>query len=182
MNTVTLIVKPFDLLAELEPIYVLGDFALEEAARGFILSPAKKLESGSWKKQGLPLYGHRVKYQTFFKLPESRPPADFYLRLPDWRGALAEVVVNGEKAGFIISQYDCLSFGSRLKTGLNEISVIIYGTLKNTLGPHHLNPPPGQAWPGAFQRAPEGGQPAGSEYNNQDYGLVGEIVIGRLKK
>lgn len=182
VNTVTLIVKPFDLLAELEPIYVLGDFALEEAARGFILSPAKKLESGSWKKQGLPLYGHRVKYQTFFKLPESQPPADFYLRLPDWRGALAEVVVNGEKAGFIISQYDCLSFGSRLKTGLNEISVIIYGTLKNTLGPHHLNPPPGQAWPGAFQRAPEGGQPAGSEYNNQDYGLVGEIVIGRLKK
>lgn len=180
-NTVTLIAKPFDLLAELEPIYVLGNFSLEAANRGFILSPTRKLEPGSWKEQGLPLYGQRVEYQTFFKLSEPQPSADFYLHLPDWLGALAEVVINGEKAGYIIGRHDYLPLRSKLKTGLNQISVIIYGTLKNTLGPHHLNPPAGQAWPAAFQRAPEGGQPAGSEYNNEDYGLAGEMVIIRLK-
>ncbi|HRD02315.1 MAG TPA: glycosyl hydrolase [Candidatus Saccharicenans sp.] len=182
LNTVTLIVKPFDLLAELEPIYILGDFSLEEATRGFILSPAKKLEPGSWKKQGLPLYGHRVEYQTNFKLSDTELAASgFSLSLPDWQGALAEVLINGESAGFIIGQYDCLLLGSKLKTGLNQISVIIYGTLKNTLGPHHLNPPAGQAWPGSFQRAPEGGQPTGSEYNVRDYGLSGEIILSSRK-
>jgi len=182
-NTITLMAKPFDLLAELEAVYVLGNFSLEEARQGFILTPARALQAGSWKKQGLPFYGHRVEYLANFKLPASELAAsDFSLSLPDWQGALAEIVVNGDKAGFILSQYESLPLGNRLRVGDNQLSVIIYGTLKNTLGPHHLNPPVGQAWPGSFQRAPEGGQPGGSEYNVRDYGLAGDIIISRIEK
>ncbi|MDD8020312.1 MAG: glycosyl hydrolase [Acidobacteriota bacterium] len=181
-NTITLMVKPFDLLAELEPVYVLGNFSLEEAPQGFVLSPAKQLRPGFWKKQGLPLYGHRVEYRTTLKISETeQQTAGFLLSLPDWQGAVAEILVNGESAGFIMGQYESLPLGVRLKAGDNQLSVIIYGTLKNTLGPHHLNPPAGQAWPGSFQRGPEGGQPGGSEYNVRDYGLAGDIIISRKK-
>lgn len=181
-NTITLMAKPFDLLAELEPVYVLGDFCLEEARQGFILTPARALQPGSWRKQGLPFYGHRVEYLTNFKLSASELAAsDYSLSLPAWQGALAEIVVNGEKAGFILSQYESLPLAGKLKAGDNQLSVIIYGTLKNTLGPHHLNPPAGQAWPGSFQRGPEGGQPGGSEYNVRDYGLAGDIIISRIE-
>jgi len=53
LNTVSLIVSPFDLLAELEPVYVLGNFALQPVGRGFLMTPAREMALGSWKDQGL---------------------------------------------------------------------------------------------------------------------------------
>ena len=178
LNTVSLVVNPFNLLAELEPVYVLGNFALEPASRGFLLTSARELATGSWKDQGLIFYGHRVAYESSLEVsPQELEEHDFIFRPGRFKGALAELVINGQPAGYLLSPGDTLNISSRLRPGVNELSLVIYGTLKNTLGPHHLNPPTGRAWPGSFQRAPEGGQPAGSEYNVLDYGLYNFLII-----
>lgn len=178
LNTVSLVVSPFNLLAELEPIYVLGNFALEPQGRGFLLTPARELTMGSWKNQGLIFYGHRVAYEAGLEVsPQELEDNDFMFRTGCFEGALTELMVNGQPAGYLLSPQDTLNITSWLRPGVNELSLVVYGTLKNTLGPHHLNPPTGRAWPGSFQRAPEGGQPAGSEYNVLDYGLYDFLII-----
>jgi len=183
LNTVSLVVSPFDLLAELEPIYVLGDFSLEPLNRGFLITPVTRLQLGPWKSQGLIFYGQRLAYFSKLKVEaEELQNKVFILKTGSWHGALAELTVNGQKAGYFLSPEDSVEITSWLRPGLNELSLIIYGTLKNTLGPHHFNPPPGRAWPGSFQRAPEGGQPAGSEYNVLDYGLADFIIIEKYRK
>lgn len=182
LNIVSLIVQPFDLLAELEPVYLLGNFSVEPAARGFLVTPAKELKVGSWRTQGLPFYGQRVAYVFPLEVTgKEKNSQNFFLKTGSWRGALAEVLINESPAGYLLSPYDELEISSQLKEGRNEITLIIYGTLKNTLGPHHLNPPPGRAWPVSFQQAPPGGQPAGNEYNFLDYGLEDVIIIEKSK-
>lgn len=182
-NTVSLVVNPFNLLAELEPVYVLGNFALEPAGRGFLLTPARELSTGSWKDQGLIFYGHRVAYESSLEVsPPELEENDFIFRTGRFEGALAELLINGQPAGYLLSPHETLNITSGLRPGINELSLVVYGTLKNTLGPHHLSPPTGRAWPGSFQRAPEGGQPAGSEYNVLDYGLYDFLIIEKKHK
>ena len=65
--------------------------------------------------------------------------------------------------------------------GLNRVSVVVCGTLKNTLGPHHNNPSPGTAWPSQFQRGAEGGRPPGKDYSLLDYGLMQDFLLVHWK-
>ena len=67
-------------------------------------------------------------------------PGRFAVRLPDWYGSVAKVVVNGKLAGFVDAPpWDC-DVTKWVKRGKNEVDVTVIGTLKNTLGPHHGNP------------------------------------------
>jgi hypothetical protein len=59
-----------------------------------------------------------------------------------------------------------------MTAGMNTIEVVVIGTLKNTLGPHHGNPSLGTAWPSMFHRAPNPGPPPGNQYHNVGYGLL----------
>ena len=63
-----------------------------------------------------------------------------------------------------------------LKKGNNEVEVIIYGSLKNLLGPHHFVKREGIAKPWSFKFAPEE-QPAGTDYHLLDYGLMEDFSI-----
>ncbi len=53
----------------------------------------------------------------------------------------------------------------------------VFGTLKNTLGPHHNNPSLGTAWPGMFQKGAAGGYPPGSAYSVVGYGLFDDFKL-----
>ncbi len=66
---------------------------------------------------------------------------------------------------------------SLIKPGTNNIEVIVIGTLKNTLGPHHAGQVVGAAWPNMFQRGPETGPPPGSRYHTIGYGLFEPLVL-----
>ena len=56
-NTVELSVSPMSIYAEIAPVYLFGDFALESAGAGWIVrESAGKPALGSWKRQGLPFY------------------------------------------------------------------------------------------------------------------------------
>jgi len=92
---------------------------------------------------------------------------------------LARVRVNGRLAGRIVAPpWEC-ELTPWMRPGANRIAVEIVGTLKNTLGPHHGNPPLGSAWPGMFRRGPQSGPPPGREYHTVAYGLFAPPILER---
>ena len=179
-NRLKVTARPFSIHAELEPVYILGDFRLWPEARGFSLAPAAPLTKGPWVAQGLPFYAAGVAYEQEFEIPGSAAnPGRFTVRLDGWRGAVAEVLLNGRHAGLIAFPPYELDLGEPPASGRAAITAVVYGTLKNTLGPHHGNPDLGRAWPGSFQKGAAGGPPSGASYSLVDYGLFGDIKLTR---
>jgi alpha-L-rhamnosidase len=128
-----------------------------------------------WRQQGHPFYAADVSYRQRFDL--GKPKGTYTVSLPDWRGSVARVDVNGECAGHIVAPpWEC-DVTDHLQRGDNEIDVVVIGTLKNTLGPHHSGAGLGSAWPGMFHRGPETGPPPGQQYAGVDYGLFEPFVL-----
>lgn len=177
-NRILLKSSPFTIHTEIQPIFILGDFALEGRDKGFGMTSAVPLKMGSWADQGMPFYGEKIAYSSKYQLSaaELKKPKAF-VRLGKWSGVVAEVKVNGKKAGLIGFDPFELDVRQYLKPGVNEVSVIVCGSLKNTLGPHHNNPQLGRAWPGAFQQGAKDGRPAGSKYHVVGYGLQDNFVL-----
>ena len=181
-NTITVRARPFTIHSELEPIYLLGDFRLVAAARGFELRPPAPLAAGSWKAQGWPFYGAGVRYRKTVVVPPPEAGAAAYrLRLGSWLGATAEVYVGGKRVGTAAFAPHEVDLTAALVPGPNEVSVVVYGTLRNTLGPLHNDPPLGRAWPGAFQQGAKGGPPPGAAYSSVDYGLFEDFKVQRVR-
>ncbi len=176
-NKITLKARPFTIHSELEPVYLLGGFRLAAAARGFEIRPPAPLAAGAWNAQGWPFYGAGVRYARTFDLPADGAAAAYKLRLGAWLGATAEVYVGAKRAGTAAFPPYEVDLTGALAPGRNEVSVVVYGTLRNTLGPFHNGPPLGRAWPGSFQQGAKGGLPPGSEYSSVGYGLFGDLAI-----
>jgi hypothetical protein len=122
-----------------------------------------------WNEQGHPFYAHGVAYRRQF--PAEKLEGRYFVSVPSWYGSVAKVNVNGKLAGTLVSPpWEC-EVTRQLAPGNNTIEVVVIGTLKNTLGPHHGNPPLGSAWPGMFQNGPKDGPPPGAEYATVGYGL-----------
>ena len=69
-NTITLKVSPMKIHAEIEPVYLTGDFSVRSADKGWTLeAPVKTLTAGSWKEQGLPFYSWGSHVQQRFYQP-----------------------------------------------------------------------------------------------------------------
>jgi hypothetical protein len=179
-NAVTIMASPFTIYHELEPAYLLGAFTLKETGSGFVVTggsePALKL--GSWKKQGYPFYAAGVCYKQTFHI--KRPAGRYLVELDKWYGSVAEVIVNGKSAGHIAYKPWQCDVTDLIKQGANAVEVLVIGTLKNTLGPHHAGKGLGSAWPGMFQKGPETGPPAGKDYHTVDYGLFRPFVLKEI--
>jgi len=125
-----------------------------------------------WHRQGMPFYAGKVEYSRSFDIEKT--DGKFSVKLPDspngWYGATARIFVNGKDAGFIVSAPWTVDVTKFVKSGKNDVSVQVYGTPKNLLGPHHAGKLRGSAWPSAFQRGPDK-QPAGTAYDVIGYGL-----------
>ncbi len=192
-NEVTIKATPMTMFHELECAYVLGDFDLKATDHGFVIVPSAPLKLGKWNELGAPFYAQGVAYTQKFDVPatpksEKEPtagaePGRYRVRLPSWYGSVAKVAVNGEPAGYIFSQpYEC-DVDKLIKPGQsNVIEVTVIGTLKNTLGPHHGNPPLGTAWPAMWRKAPNPGPPPGQEYSNVGYGLFEPFVLINVRE
>jgi len=182
-NSITLKSSPYTIFTELEPVYLLGDFMLEAQKKGFALVPGKKLALGTWDKQGMPFYAAGVSCEGTFVISSfEKEKIRYYLKLGKWNGSLAEVRVGDRAAGYIAFEPYELDITDFLAPGPNKVEVIVYGTLKNTLGPHHNNPRLGMAWPGSFQKGAEGGYAPGSEYSMVGYGLLEGFKLRALRK
>ncbi|MBI2946263.1 MAG: DUF5010 domain-containing protein [Verrucomicrobia bacterium] len=177
-NQITIKAAPFTIYHELEPAYLLGDFALRAVEHGFVIVADASLHLGRWNEQGHPFYGAGVACREQFDLAELN--GQYLATLPAWYGSVAKVIVNGKTAGYIASRPWQCDVSRWLRPGLNSVEVVVIGTLKNTLGPHHGKPALGTAWPGMFQKAPNPGPPAGSEYSTVGYGLFGPFVLKQV--
>jgi hypothetical protein len=177
-NTVTIKASPFSMFCELAAAYIIGDFSLRPAEGGFVITPPEKLEPGPWNEQGMPLYSHGVSYKQSFTVGSSS--GRYFVRLAGWNGSVAEVSANGREAGYIWHRPCEIDVTDYIKAGDNEIEVVVYGTLKNTLGPHHTDPK-GKVNPNRFREAPETGPPAGEKYMTIGYGLFEPFELIRLE-
>lgn len=175
-NTVTIKASPFTIYHELEAAYLIGDFRLRPVDSGFVVIPDAPLTLGSpWNAQGHPFYAAGVNYSQSFEIKE--PSGKYFVKLPDWYGSVAHATVNGKPAGNIAYRPWRLDITEFLEPGTNSIEVTVIGTLKNTLGPHHVGPTAGAAWPNMFQRAPETGPPPGDKYDTIAYGLFESFTL-----
>jgi len=174
-NAVTLKAAPFTIYHEIESAYVIGDFTLKASDKGFVIVPEQPLGLGPWNTQGAPLYGGGVSYTVTYEIPS--PAGRYHLALPKWYGSVAKVLVNDKPAGWIAYAPWQLDVTECIQPGSNSIEVVVIGTLKNTLGPHHGGHALGSAWPGMFQKGPIPGPPPGAKYATVGYGLFEPFVL-----
>ena len=173
-NNIRLKVNPMSILAELQPVYLTGNFSLKNAARGWNIVPVEPLSLGSWKESGYPFFSDRVMYTRNHSFPEV--PERAVVELGKWKGTVAEVKVNDHFAGVIQQPTYQADITDWLVTGENKVEVTVYGSNKNLLGPHHSVTLRGIVRPGDFLSAPDI-QPAGEEYDLLDYGLMEDFRI-----
>jgi hypothetical protein len=81
-----------------------------------------------------------------------------------------QVRVNGRDAGIIAWSPGDLDISPCISDGFNRIELVVYGTLKNLLGPHHNVNRRGIVTPWSFKYAPEH-QPPGGSYDLESYGM-----------
>ncbi len=147
---------------EIESVYIVGDFSVNgrftgENPHSILLEPRKlpkfdcavlvedsialgnpgKLEFGNVSVQGLPFYAGRVKYK--FRLPEFKLAKNekAIIKLDRLDTSVAEVVVDGKRAGAIFCAPYELDISSAAKSG-SEVDIILYANMRNLLGPSHL--------------------------------------------
>lgn len=168
-NTLTLKALRMNVFAEVMPVYLLGDFLVTPAKKGFEISKGDITDLGSWRSAGLPFYSQKVAYSQTFNVKKGDAGA-YKVRLQSWNGSLAEVWVNGKSAGLIAWQPYEQDVTPLLKEGDNEVTVKVIGSLKNTFGFFYND---NNSWifgPHSWNYAPEK-VPAASEYFLMDYGL-----------
>ncbi|NCB08328.1 MAG: hypothetical protein EOM73_09215 [Bacteroidia bacterium] len=175
-NEVVVTASPFSMYCETEPVYLLGNFAVLPQEKGWKLANARTLATGTWKNQGMPFYGQTVSYT---KKVQVKVESRFLIELPEWKGTVAEVLVDGKHQGIIFLKPYELEVS--IPYGIHEITVNITGSNKNTLGPHHNFKTPGIVAPGTFRSAPQI-QPSGENYDLLDYGLMQDFVVYKLEK
>lgn len=176
-NTIALSVDPMRIYAEIESIYILGDFNLQSANKGWRIVAPGPLNFGAWNLQGLPMYGHDITYQKNLKLTDIN--ANYVVQLGEWAGTVAVVRVNGKEAGIITSEPDNLNITKHLKPGDNIVEVKVIGSLKNLLGPHHNSPEPGMVGPDHWRVK---SYPPGDHYETLPYGLMEDFKVIKYPK
>lgn len=148
--------------------------------RAVFLVDGSGLGAAGWNRQGHPFYAAGVAYLQRFETPE--PSGRYRVELPAWYGSVAKVIVNGNPAGYIAYRPWHCDVTESIRPGTNTIQVVVIGTLKNTLGPHHAGAVRGFASPQIFNRAPAVGPPPGREYDTIGYGLFEPFVLRHVAR
>ncbi|MFL7807874.1 MAG: hypothetical protein AB8I80_04560, partial [Anaerolineae bacterium] len=169
-NVLSLEARPFHVLCEIMPVYLIGDFGLAAAARGFQVGAPVELGLGDWATQGMPFYPDAVRYAFRFELPQE---TQLVLRLPEWQGSVAVVQLDGQEAGTIRTVPFELVLPARVSPGLHELSIDVLGNMRNMMGPHFDDGLPiASSW---FRCPPH--MPPGGTYRIQPSGLLNMPVL-----
>jgi hypothetical protein len=177
-NVILLKADKMSVHAEIMPVYVVGEFLVKPLKQGFEISTGKLSNWGSWQDQGYPFYSQKVSYKQTFNLEGNH--SDYFLKLNKWNGTLAEVKVNGKKAGIIAWEPYQLNIGSFLKEGRNDVTVTVVGSLKNTFGYFYTKNNSSINGPWAWNSAPDN-IPSINQYFLMDYGLFEPFSLIEIK-
>jgi len=93
---------------------------------------------------------------------------------------VAELVVNKQRAALLLNDLEKTDISSLVTDGENTLSLIVCGSLRNLLGPHHDAKATGSTWPAMFWKSPATGQPPGNQYFTLDYGLMEPFELNIL--
>lgn len=173
-NVVDLHIPHMSVFAEISDAFICGDFSVVPCSDGWGIAPSSALGKGWWCDQGMPFYSWTVSYSRTYNVDD--PSRPYRLVLDDLHGTVAEVLVNGEKAGIIGWKPFEINLSGLLKEGQNVVEVRIIGSLHNLYGPHNVGHTsmvgPGQ-WNSVLSKMDC------SEYIFRQYGLDGDFKVLR---
>lgn len=176
-NTVRLTSRPFNVRVELENIYLRGEFSVEAGERGFALRAPKPLALGSWAKQGLPFYYDNVLYEAAVNVPKGTRA--LRVSFPNWQGSVAEVLLDQKPVESVGWQPYVVEMPAT--PGPHTVALRVVATPRNLFGPFHNPTKPRMiAWPGAWSDFPAR-QPAGTDYDQLDYGLMEPFQVEAVR-
>ncbi len=132
---------------ELEQMLIIGDFAVSTQAEPTIdhvirlnpdmrIAAEKPICSDELTHDGYPFYAGRMELTAEFELSADECCRDVYLSLHALYAATAEVYLNGVLQGNV--SFEPLRIRlNNARLGANSVTIRLYGTLRNTLGPWH---------------------------------------------
>ena len=171
-NELAVELSPMKIHAEIEPAYILGNFTVQPADKGFTVNPpASAFVAGSWKAQGWNFYSGAVSYAKTF---DAANTGQYRVRLGNWKGTVAAVYVNGQHADIIGFEPYTTDVSKFIIQGTNTVEVKIVGSNKNLLGPFYHNPPPGNVGPWMFLNLTYS---SGANHQQLDYGLIDDFWL-----
>ena len=122
---------PIGPRTNLEDAYLLGDFSVRlNGTEKRLSEPVKKIGFGDIVPQGLPFYTGNLIYRT-----RIRTAGDFTVRVPQYRGGLVEILLDGQPAGEIV--YSPYELSIRTTAGDHELGIRLYGTRQNGFAQLH---------------------------------------------
>lgn len=125
------ITVPIGPRTNLEACYLLGDFGVRvSGCEKVLVKPAGRLAFGDIAGQGLPFYTGNVEYS--FRV---RSQGGFTVRVPQYRGGLVKVLVDGEDAGNIA--FSPYSLAVQAGAGEHTVVLRLYGTRQNGFAQVH---------------------------------------------
>jgi len=126
----------------LEIIYLLGNFgtAVNGTAVAITAQPTT-LQLGDWVPQGLAFYSGSVSYRRTINLKADKGQRTF-IRIPEYRGIAARVLVNGQQAGIAAWEPNEVEV-TGLAEGSADVQIQLIGHRRNSHGPFHVN----EKWP-----------------------------------
>lgn len=132
---------------EPEDIYITGSFDVRTESSvlegietlhtdgGFTLTDSTGKHAGELTGQNLWFYrGNVSQTYSISDIPEGTACS---VRLEDWMGTAAEILVNGQSVGVICRAPYRIPVTEYIVPGENTLTVILYGSNRNLLGPHH---------------------------------------------
>ena len=130
----------------LEDVYILGQFSVDSQRR--LGKRISKLNLDSWTKQGLFHYAGSVTYHRDFSVPLLGKKA--LLSGGEFVGACMSVAINESVYEIPWQKVGELDVSSSLRKGKNHLSITVYGSPRNLLGPLHLKNKPDITNPASF--------------------------------
>lgn len=170
-NVLRMEVRPMHPLAEIMPVYILGDFALAPATVGFRLEPSRPIGRDSWAEAGLYFYCRSVTYRYHFTTEQ--PAREILINPGAWRGSAVTVSVDGQKLVDLVHPRAVVRVPFELGPGAHELQLALFGSLKNQVGPFFSDGLPG-IW--SWMDHPETA-PAGVSYCFEPTGLTDPLFV-----
>ena len=113
--------------------YLLGDFGVRVAGKTAVLTKKpEKIAFGSIVNQGMPFYGGNITYH----LETETPNGEIVITIPQYRGGLIKVMIDGETKGNIVYSPNTLRV-TGLTSGKHSIDIKLFTNRYNSFGAVH---------------------------------------------
>ncbi|MFH1538865.1 MAG: glycosyl hydrolase [bacterium] len=159
---------------EIESVYIVGDFSVEEGRNGkFAVRPANDtFFYGDMVKKGYPFFAGSMTIEKKVDI-DVQPGEKVFLELDGLEAITARVWVNGGDAGVIAFHPHRVDVTPFVKSGKNAIRIELTNSNRNLLGPHHaVEREPLSVGPGTFR-----GEILKRHYNFIPFGITKGVTL-----